>query len=70
MTEASRNSQINVHVGPTLPIPLEDVWGVPAEELPNAEDHSQRVCPMRGLTCEHWHFDRCEVGECLLENMD
>lgn len=46
------------------PLTPEQIWGVPADELPDAEEKTFEVCPIIGQYCAYYDGGHCRAIEC------
>ena len=54
----------------TQPLTDEQIWGVPTEEMPDAEryDSDDDFCSIHGTHCQFWHaMLGCLQDDCIYE---
>jgi len=52
----------------TQPLTDEQIWGVPADEMPDAEsfEPDDDFCTIQGMHCQFWHATiGCLQDECI-----
>gem|GEM_PF-5209646 len=49
------------------PLTDEEIWGVPAEDVPDAEDKDFPVCPTAGTYCSYYVDGSCRSRLCVLD---